>query len=258
MSSDRSLHILVLNPNSSSSITAALQSALIPYVHPGIKLTFFNPSYGPTGIHDAATAQESCDACMDELFGTRSTTMSKSVNIAKFDGVLVSCFSEHPLIPTLRDRLAEGGAGAGAGAERKQKTQVIGMFHAGITSALFSKGPFGILATGTGDKPNLVLAVANFLGTTSSTRFAGVLTTGLGVVELQEGDQEKVRRNMMETTGRLVDQGARNIVLGCAGMSGMNDMVIEAARAKGKEVTVVDGARAGIELLAALIRSRAV
>jgi Asp/Glu/hydantoin racemase len=74
-------------------------------------------------------------------------------------------------------------------------------------------------------------------------------------VELQEGDQHRVETNVKETTERLVDLGAETVVLGCAGMGGMGRWVIDAGPEKGKMVRVVDGARAGAEMLRASIRT---
>jgi hypothetical protein len=71
-----------------------------PRALPGGALTFHNPSTGPPGIHDATTAQQSTEACLSELTGA-----SPTLELEKFDGVLVSCFSEHPLIPALSSHL---------------------------------------------------------------------------------------------------------------------------------------------------------
>jgi hypothetical protein len=52
----------------------------------------------------------------------------------------------------------------------------------------------------------------------TSDRFAGLLTTGVGVVELREGDKETVERKVRETSVRMVaEKGADVILLGCAG-----------------------------------------
>ncbi|KAI9632180.1 Asp/Glu/hydantoin racemase [Dioszegia hungarica] len=230
--------LLIINPNSSSSITSALHSALSPYPPPQTSLHFWNPTSGPVGISNAATAASSTSACMAEL----TPGLLEGV-----DGVLICCFSEHPLISTLSDHLST--------LHPDRTIPILGMFHAGVASALLTPMPFGIIATGTGDKPNLVLATANFLGSSSSTRFAGVLTSGLAITELQDGDQARVERGMRETAGRLVDQGAGTIILGCAGMSGMDGWVIDAAKEKGKSVRVVDGARGGVEMLVGMIRA---
>lgn len=51
----------------------------------------------------------------------------------------------------------------------------------------------------------------------NSVRYAGLVTTGLGVVELREGDRDKVEKNMKEGAGRLAGMGADAVLLGCAG-----------------------------------------
>lgn len=232
--------LLLVNPNSSRSITAALRTALEPHTPPACELDFFNPSNGPRGIHDAVTAEESTNACLSEIVGKDA-----KVDISGYDGVLVCCFSEHPLIDRLSDHFAE----------RRQRILVLGMFHAGVANAILTRGPFGIIATGTGDKPNLVIAVANFLGSHPSSRFAGVLTSNLKITELQDGDQAKVEANMKTTAIELLRAGAETLVLGCAGMSGMEAWVYEAASQEGKIVRVVDGARSGVEMLVGLIRA---
>lgn len=48
-------------------------------------------------------------------------------------------------------------------------------------------------------------------------RYAGLVTTGLGVVELREGDRDKVEKNMKEGAGRLAGMGADAVLMGCAG-----------------------------------------
>jgi Asp/Glu/hydantoin racemase len=164
-----------------------------------------------------------------------------------YDGFLICCFSEHPLISTLSTHLEKMYPG--------RDRPVIGMFHAGVSFALVTPGPFGILATGTGDKPNLVLATSTILGSSTSSRFAGVITSGLAITELQDGDQDRVEKGMKETTKRLIEKGAETIVLGCAGMSGMQGWVRDAAMEIGKKVRVVDGAKAGVDMLVAMIRS---
>lgn len=233
------IRVLVVNPNSSKSITVALSRVLQQSCPPGIDLTFFNPSKGPAGIKDTETANQSCTACLDELTGP-----DPRHDLLSFDGALVACFSTHPLINALREVFASG----------SHHGQVLGIYHAGVSSALLTPGPFGILATGTGEKPNLVAATADFLGSATSSRFAGVLTTGLQVVELQDGDQAKVERGMKQSTKSLIRLGARTIIFGCAGMSGMEKWVRSAAAEQGCTVRIVDGAKTGVHMLAAMIR----
>lgn len=92
----------------------------------------------------------------------------------------------------------------------------------------------------------------------NSERYAGVVTTGLGVVELQEKGQEKeekVQRLMKIAAAKVAEKGADVLVLGCAGMAGMEWLVKQGVSEAGLgEVKVVDGAKAGIEMLAGIVR----
>ncbi|WWC70503.1 uncharacterized protein I206_104454 [Kwoniella pini CBS 10737] len=234
MSSHTSTSILVVNPNSSFSITRAIKQSLEPHIPLGVTAEFFNPSTGPAGISDPATAQSSCEACMEELPGL----------VDKYDGVLVACFSDHPLVPTL-ELYAK---------DKNLCLSVLGIYHAGIATALLrTRGKFGIIATGSGIKTNLIEATAKFLGSTTSDRFVGPITTDISVVELQEGDQVEVERKMRSTTRDLVRKGAEVIILGCGGMCGMEPWIVDSAAEEGRQVQVVDGARMGFHMILALI-----
>lgn len=87
--------------------------------------------------------------------------------------------------------------------------------------------------------------------------FAGVETCGLDAGELH-GDGE-VERRVREATGRLVrgKEGGGEmgevgvVVLGCAGMVGMEGWVREEVS---EGVRVVDGVRAGVGVLQGLVR----
>ena len=48
--------ILLLNPNSSASVTRILQEKLSSYATPGIRLKFANPPAGPPSIDDPITS----------------------------------------------------------------------------------------------------------------------------------------------------------------------------------------------------------
>ncbi|KAF8636192.1 hypothetical protein AX17_003680 [Amanita inopinata Kibby_2008] len=104
--------------------------------------------------------------------------------------------------------------------------------------------------------------VQAFLGA-KSERFAGYVPTGLGVVEAKTGRaaagggkegrvEREMRRSSVEGVRGL---GADVLVLGCAGMAGMEEMVRGYVREAGlRPVRVVDGAKAGVEILAGLVR----
>ncbi|CED82271.1 Asp/Glu/hydantoin racemase [Phaffia rhodozyma] len=234
-----SIRLLVINPNSSDSVTSALRTSFDQSSPPGVTLSFWNPRSGPAGISDEQTARESTDACWDELIGEDDRVLGKGLE--GYDGFLIACFSEHPLISALQAHLTR----------HSSRAKVLGMFHAAITHALLLGSKFGIITSGTGWEPALTKGVASFLGSPNSDRFVGVHSTGVGVVELREGDRQMVKQVMECGSKDLLVKGAGVIVLGCAAMSGMESWIKQAADG----VAVVDGARAGVELLVGLARA---
>jgi Asp/Glu/hydantoin racemase len=143
---------------------------------------------------------------------------------------------------------------------------VTGIFEASVATSLQlikSSQKFGIVSTGKVWEQILSDATVEFLGTGSSAsnKFAGVETTGLNATELHDAPPEEVRKKMKEATKRVLRKGnVGAICLGCAGMSGMNEMVREAAveelgAEEGKQVRIVDGVQAGVAWLEGATRT---
>jgi len=148
---------------------------------------------------------------------------------------------------------------------------VTGIFESSVTSALTLIKPterFGIVSTGIVWEGLLSTAVKNFLGTaTTSDRFAGVQTTSLSAAELHFSPADVVRHRLKEAIKRLVLQHQQDglgevgaICLGCAGMSGMDEIVRESCietlgPERGSRVWIVDGVVAGVNALEGALRS---
>jgi len=98
----------------------------------------------------------------------------------------------------------------------KTSKPVIGILESAIVQAMLVGQRFGIVTTGVGYKYVHYTEVRNFLGATSE-RFAGLIAVGLGVVELREGDRQKIITNMKEGSKRIAEKGADVVILGCAG-----------------------------------------
>jgi Asp/Glu/hydantoin racemase len=175
----------------------------------------------------------------------------------QYDGFLVACFSQHPLVPILKEKppIQKGGKA------------VTGIFEASTATALQIMHPnerFGIVSTGKVWEEILTEAVAHMLGTgrgPESARFAGVETTGLNATDLHDAPPEEVRRRMKDAVKRLLKKGGVGaICLGCAGMSGMNEMVREACveqlgEQEGKQIRIIDGVQAGVAWLEGAVRA---
>ncbi|KAJ6604414.1 Asp/Glu/hydantoin racemase [Mycena vulgaris] len=221
--------ILVINPNSSQSVTDGLEEAL--RVPPETTLTFYTaPGDAPPSINDATTGTISAAVCFRDI-------VEKGL-IDKYDGFLVSCFSDHPLVHMLRETTTK---------------PAIGILQASIVHSLLVGQRFGIIATGTGYIYSRYSEVGAFLGG-HSDKFAGMVPSGLGVVELREGDRNHVESMMKKASSKLAEL-ADVMILGCAGMAGMEGLVQAGVKEGGfGPVKVVDGNKAGVEMLAALVR----
>lgn len=83
--------------------------------------------------------------------------------------------------------------------------------------------------------------------------FAGVETCGLDAGELHGSGE--VERRVKDAAGRFGERGVGDgvgvVVLGCAGMVGMEGWVRDVV---GEGVRVVDGVRAGVGVLQGLVR----
>lgn len=91
--------------------------------------------------------------------------------------------------------------------------------------------------------------------------FAGVETLGLNAGDLhKEGGEEQVKKAVMAATGRLINADpvmeTKVIVLGCAGMAGMEEWVRKEAERRDNKVRVVDGVKAGVGILQGLVRGQ--
>jgi Asp/Glu/hydantoin racemase len=178
--------------------------------------------------------------------------------LKQYDAVLVACFSEHPLVPMLAEKEREFGSLA-----------VTGIFESSILACLSLLGrgkKWGIVTTGKFWEGHLTRGVNEFLGTQPhdlNTKCVGVETTGLNAGDFHGGvDPEVVRKKLREATARLLGKGhVQCVVMGCAGMAGLEEIIRSVAvekygSARANELLVIDGVRAGIGLLEQMVRNK--
>jgi Asp/Glu/hydantoin racemase len=192
----KEFNVLVINPNSSESVTKQLIDSLGQHAPPNVKLSFCNPDHGPANIMDQETSKESAAAAMKWL-------RAHDDLLQWADGFLVCCFSKHPLVDLLQDETGK---------------PTTGIFEAAVTHAMLIGKRFGIVTTGQGWKQQLKEDVEEFLGAKATDRLVGVEPTELHFDELQEADSNNnTTARMVEAGQLLAKNGADVIVLGCAG-----------------------------------------
>ncbi|KAF2825622.1 hydantoin racemase-like protein [Ophiobolus disseminans] len=238
--------ILIINPNSTSQMTEGLKPLVDALQFKDTAHEYFTAPSGPKSINNEDDARESVDHCLPALRQA----------LERHDGFLVACYSQHPLVPLLKEESVVKAA----------RKPVTGIFEASVSTSLQVIHPdekFGIVSTGKVWEDILSEATVAFLGTGSeaSKRFAGVETTGLTATDLHDAPAEEVRKRMKDAVKRLLKKGSVGaICLGCAGMAGMDQMVREACieelgEVDGQRVRVVDGVVAGVAWLEGAIRA---
>ena len=249
----RPVSVLIINPNSSSSMTEALKPLLADLEHSHLKLTYYTaPSTSPPSINDAATSALSTSETLPDLtrFLEISTKKDSRDDLQgpSFSAYLVACYSDHPLTAALREKV---------------DAPVLNIFQASILQARLLSRPFGIVTTGNywvpifeKATPKILLGARDAEPAIKIEDFVGVRSTGLTAVELHSTAQEEVHRRISRATADLAGNGAEVILMGCAGMSGMEEAVRAGANSCGKKVIVVDGVRAGVVLLEGLVRAQ--
>jgi len=240
-----SISLLVINPNSTVSMTDALKPLVTSLGYSNTDYTFFTAPSGPPSINDDAQAIESANHCMPHLLQL----------LDQHNGFLVACYSDHPLVWMLSEQT---------------RKPVVGIFQASVATSLqliTRSQTFGIVTTGDIWGGLLTKAVHNFIGvSTHRNPFAGVETTGLNAIDLHNAPAAEVRRRMKDATKRLLDRdhsgNVRAICLGCAGMVGLEEVVREACLEKlgqveGTDIVrVIDGVKAGVGILQTLVRGQ--
>ncbi len=226
--------ILIINPNSSESMTRGLEPILADLVHPGLTLHYHTgPEHAPPSVNDHTTSVLSAA----HTFASLLPLLQDNTEHVQHDAYLVACFSDHPLVGMLREHTSK---------------PVLGIFEASVMHSLALGQPFGIVTTGKYWEGALAEGVRRVFG--SVPTFVGVESTGVTALELHALPAEGVAESIAAAAERIVARGARTIVMGCAGMSGMEDAVRRGCG--GESVQIVDAVRSGVVTLEGLVRTQ--
>jgi Asp/Glu/hydantoin racemase len=219
--------ILVVNPNRSVEMTNTIRGMVRP--PPGTMVQYYTSADGPPSIDGARTSVQSTMAALHPLIAGNA--------LSGHDGFLVACYSAHPLVECLREMTSK---------------PVMGIFQASIFWALSLGGRFGIVTTNQRWDYILTKSVHDLIG--SNPAFARVICTGYTAAEVHgEPNRNQVQRAMAEAAQKLVKEDHCDIIiLGCAGMTGLEETIREAV---GQNVTIIDGVVAGVHMLAGLIHA---
>ena len=202
--------ILVINPNSTVSVTQAIDDAMTPLRIPGgPEIICLTLDEGPPGVE----SQIDADGVIQPLC---RVIREQEPDASAF---VIACFSD-PGLFSAREATAK---------------PVLGIAECGILTALTLGHRFGVISI----LANSVPRHLRYIGAMGlGQRLAGDLPIGLGVTELADG--RKTLTRMIDVGRRLRDgHGADVLVMGCAGMARYRADLEEAVRIPVVEPTQV-------------------
>jgi Asp/Glu/hydantoin racemase len=212
--------IFVINPNSTVSVTQAIDDAMTPLRIPsGPEIACLTLHEGPPGVESQTDAdwviQPLCRMIRD-----------LEPDAAAF---VIACFSD-PGLFSAREATAK---------------PVLGIAECGILTALTLGHRFGVISILASSVPRHL----RYIGAMGLTqRLAGDLPIGLGVTEL--GDERATLTRMIDVGRQLRDDhGADVLVMGCAGMARYRSDLEEAV-----QIPVVEPTQAAVTMALGRIR----
>lgn len=213
------MRILVLNPNTTASMTEKIGAAARRVASPGTEIVARNPAVGPAsieGFYDEAM----CLPGMLEVIRA----------IPDVDGVVIACFDDTGLDAArcLTDK------------------PVVGIGEAAYHMASMISNKFSVITTLGRSVPALEHNLHKY---GLSARCARVRSSEVAVLELEEQGSDATNRISTEIALAMTEDRAEAIVLGCAGMTDLTEFL--SAR---HGLPVLDGVVCALTLCESLIR----
>lgn len=231
--STRPISILLINPNSTPSMTQACLRSIADSLPPHVTVHGFTaPPSAPSAIEGRADAILSAADCFRALH-----PIVTDPSQPHFDAFLVACFSAHPLVPMLREEFTQ---------------PTIGIMEASLYAARMCGEKLSVITTGQRsrflhqDSINTTYGLGHFS--------VGCEAADVAVLELESRPREEIYAGLVGAARRLVEKGADCICLGCAGMTEMQEVCQKAVGMAEREVMVIDGVAVGIQFLIGLVR----
>jgi len=212
--------IVVINPNSTEAVTAAIDAAMAPLrLDGGPEIICQTLHEGPPGIE----SQHDADSVIEPL----CPAVAAQDNVAS--AFVIACFSD-PGLHSAREATAK---------------PVLGIAECGILTALTLGHRFGVISILKKSVPRHL----RYIGAMGvGDRLAADLPIDLGVVELT--DARATMSRMKDVGSRLRDaHGADVLVMGCAGMARYRDELEEAVR-----LPVVEPTQAAVTMALGRVR----
>jgi len=210
-------HILVINPNTTASMTTKIAAAARAAAGPATRITAINPPQGPAAIQGAADGAAALPGLIALFDRTLETDRSVSA-------VIIACFDDTGLFEL----------------KARSPVPVIGIGEAAYHVASVAALRFSVITTLPVSVPVLE---DNLRSLGLATRCARVRASHVPVLELEDPKSNARQRIETEIEYALRMDGVGAIALGCAGMA---DLAADLTARF--QVPVIDGVASAVRL----------
>jgi len=211
------MKILVINPNTTASMTDHIGKAALGAASSGTDITAVNPSHGPVSIEGYLDEAMSLAGLLDTIHRNPDC-----------DAVIIACFDDTGLDAArcLTDK------------------PVIGIGEAAYHFASMISNKFSVVTTLARSVPALEHNLARY---GLDARCARVRSSEVAVLELEQPGSNARQKISAEIGLAITEDNAEAIVLGCAGMAGLAaDLAAEHG------LPVLDGVTCAVKLAEAM------
>lgn len=214
------VRILVVNVNTTESMTAAIGAAARAVAAPGTEIVELTPFVGADSVEGNVESYLAAIAVMDRVLAYEGP----------YDAVVQAGFGEH----------------GREGLQELLDVPVVDITEAAAQLAMLLGHRYSVVTTLDRTVP---LIEDRLLLAGLHTRCASVRASGLSVLELEESPERTVRVIAAEARRAVEEDRAEVIVLGCGGMAGLQ----EAVHAATGGAPVIDGVAAAVKLAESLV-----
>ena len=214
------MQILIVNPNTTASMTDKIARAARSVVRPDTRIVATNPTEGPASIQGYLDAALCVPGILDAVS-----------RHAGYDALVVGCFDDTG-VDALRCVV---------------DVPVIGIGEAAYHAASMIAPRFSVVTTLSRSVAGLE---ANLLKYGFDRKCGRVRASDVPVLSLEAGDEDSIAKIRQQVTLAIEQDGAEAIVLGCAGMTDLMARLSDEFR-----LPVIDGVTCGATLAEALVAS---
>ncbi|WP_017905689.1 aspartate/glutamate racemase family protein [Pseudomonas asplenii] len=214
------MRILIVNVNTTASITEAIARQAQAVAAPGTEIVGLTPYFGADSVEGNFESYLAAIAVMDRVLAYGQP----------YDAVIQAGYGEH----------------GREGLQELLDVPVVDITEAGASTAMFLGHAYSVVTTLDRTVPLIEdrLKLAGLY-----QRCASVRASGLAVLELEEDPQRAVNAIVQQAEQAVRDDKAEVICLGCGGMAGLDEQIRQRTG-----VPVVDGVTAAVTIAESLVR----